>query len=249
MRQNREVDICTDWGLLRKITKKLLVESLQNSGLLPEDINASVLAWNCFKTLYVPTKAGSSRQLSRPDDEIWEAIAKAYTSQSSQQINPQTLEKWLLTCAKAVRSYRYPTPESLNTPKGGDDAWEWLDNLTGTQQKSLINEILTQEEEQTRISQQTEINKILVTAIAQLEPQLQEILQLYYGQELTQDKIAKKLQMQQYTVSRRLKKAQEASLQSLANWSRDNLHISVTSDLLKSICIVMEEWLINYYNK
>lgn len=124
LRQNREVDICTDWGLLRKITKKLLVESLQNSGLSPEDINASVLAWNCFKTLYVPTKAGSSRQLSRPDDEIWEAIAKAYTSQSSQQINPQTLEKWLLTCAKAVRNYRYPTPESLNIPKGGDDAWE-----------------------------------------------------------------------------------------------------------------------------
>jgi len=53
--------------------------------------------------------------------------------------------------------------------------------------------------------------------------------------------------MQQYTISRRLKKAQEALLRSLANWSRDNLHITVTSDLLKSINTVMEEWLRNYY--
>jgi len=63
---------------LRKITKKLLVESLQNAGLSPENINAYILAWNCFVTLYIPTKTGTSRQLSRPDDKVWEAIAKAY---------------------------------------------------------------------------------------------------------------------------------------------------------------------------
>ncbi|WP_375467693.1 hypothetical protein [uncultured Nostoc sp.] len=60
-----------------------------------------------------------------------------------------------------------------------NDSWGWLDNLTVSQQQSLINEIVAQEE-QSRISQQTEINKVLVMAIAQLEPQLQEIVQLYY---------------------------------------------------------------------
>lgn len=70
LRQNREIDICTDWGLLRKITKKFLVESLQNAGLLPENINAYVLAWNCFKTLYIPTQKGTSRQIAQPDNEI-----------------------------------------------------------------------------------------------------------------------------------------------------------------------------------
>ncbi|MEH2398873.1 hypothetical protein [Nostoc sp.] len=60
-----------------------------------------------------------------------------------------------------------------------NDSWEWLDNLTPSQQQSLIDEIIAQEE-QSRISQQTEINKVLVMAIAQLEPQLQEIVQLYY---------------------------------------------------------------------
>ncbi|MEH2334573.1 hypothetical protein [Nostoc sp.] len=58
-----------------------------------------------------------------------------------------------------------------------NDSWEWLDNLTGSQQQSLIDEIVAQEE-QSRISQQTEINKVLVMAIAQLEPQLQKIVQL-----------------------------------------------------------------------
>ncbi|MBH8554477.1 sigma-70 family RNA polymerase sigma factor [Nostocaceae cyanobacterium CENA357] len=247
LRQRREVDICTDWGLLRKISQKRLQESLQNAGLSSDTIVSYILAWNCFKTLYVPTKASNSRQLSRPDDETWEAIAQTYNSQSAQQVNPQTLEKWLLSIAKAARKYLYPTPDSLNVSKGGDDSWELLDNLPGTEQQSLINEILTQEEEQTRKSQQADINNVLVGAIAQLELQVQQILQLYYAQQLNQDTIAKQLDIKQYTVSRRLTKARETLLRSLANWSQETLHIAVTSDLLTSMSNVMEEWLHNYY--
>ncbi|BAZ30147.1 hypothetical protein NIES4074_26030 [Cylindrospermum sp. NIES-4074] len=248
LRQRHEVDICTDWGLLRKITKKRLVESLQNAGLSVSEVNAYINAWDCFKILYVPTTTGTSRQLTRPDDRTWEAIAQSYNSQTGQQVNSQTLEKWLVSAAKAVRKYLYPALDSLNTPKGADDSLEWVDNLPGLETESLVNEIIAQEEAQTRNSQQSEINQVIIKAIAQLEPQLQQILQLYYGQELTQDKIAKQLQMQQYTVSRRLKKAQETLLRSLANWSQDSLHISVTSDLLKSISTVMEDWLKNYYS-
>ncbi len=247
LRQRHEVDICTDWGLLRKISQKRLQESLQNAGLSLETITTYVVAWNCFKTLYVPTKASNSRQLSRPDDQTWEAIAQAYNSQSAQQVNPQTLEKWLLSIAKAARKYLYPTPDSLNVSKGGDDSWELLDNLPGTEQQSLIHQILTQEEEQTRTSQQADINKVLVKAIAQLELQVQQILQLYYAQQLNQDTIAKQLDMKQYTVSRRLTKARETLLRSLANWSQETLHIAVTSNLLTSMSNVMEEWLHNYY--
>ncbi|MEA5504785.1 sigma-70 family RNA polymerase sigma factor [Halotia wernerae UHCC 0503] len=247
LRQRHEVDICTDWGLLRKISQKRLQESLQNAGLSSETITTYVLAWNCFKTLYLPTKASNSRQLSSPDHETWEAIAQAYNSQSSQQVNSQTLEKWLLTIAKAARKYLYPTQNSLNVSKGGDDSWELLDNLSSTEHQSLIHELVTQEEEQTRTSQQADINKVLVKAIAQLELQVQQILQLYYNQQLNQDTIAKQLDMKQYTVSRRLTKARETLLRSLANWSQDTLHIAVTSDLLTSMSNVMEEWLHNYY--
>ncbi len=248
LRQLREVDICTDWGLLRKTSQKRLDESLQNAGLSSETINAYILAWQCFKTLYVPTKTAKSRQLSRPDEQIWQAIATAYNSQSSEKVNPQTLEKWLLSVAKAVRKYLYPTPDSLNISKGGDGSGELLDNLPGTDRESLIHEIVAQEEAQIRTSQQVEINQVLADAIAQLEPQVQEILQLYYSQQLNQDAIAKQLEIKQYTVSRRLTKAKEILLRSLANWSQDILHISVTTDLLTSMSAVIEEWLHNYYN-
>lgn len=246
LRQRHEVDICTDWALLRKISQKRLQEALQTAGLTKDDVHSYILAWNCFKTLYLPTSTGTSRQLSRPDDRLWDAIAKAYNSQSSQQQNISTIEKWLLHAAKITRKYLYPSAESLNITQGGDNSWELLDNLPGNQQPSLIEEFIAQEEETTRTSQQTEINQILADAIAQLEPEAQQILQLYYTQGLNQDKIAKHLEIKQYTVSRRLTKARENLLKSLGTWSRDTLHISLTPDLLKSMSTVMEEWLQSY---
>jgi RNA polymerase sigma factor (sigma-70 family) len=196
----------------------------------------------------VPTKAANSRQLSRPDDATWEAIAKAYNSQSTQSTNPQTIEKWLLSTAKAARKYLYPNLDSLNVTKGSDDSFEILDNLPGTEQPSLIQEIIIQEEEQARNSQQLEINQVLVKAISQLDAQLKEILILYYGQKLNQDAIAQQLDIKQYTVSRRLSKTKENLLRSLASWSQDTLHISLTPDILKGMSTLIEDWLQNYYN-
>ncbi|MDB9318125.1 sigma-70 family RNA polymerase sigma factor [Nodularia spumigena] len=247
LRQRREVDICTDWGLLRKISQKRLDESLQNAGLSSETINAYILAWQCFKTLYVPEKAAKSRKLSRPDEQIWQAIAQAYNSQTHQKVNPQILETWLVNTAKAVRKYLYPTPDSLNISKGGEHSGELLDNLPGTEQESLIHEIIAQEEAQNRASVQVEINQVLADAVTKLETQVQQILQLCYSQQLNQDAIAKQLEIKQYTVSRRLTKAKEILLRSLANWSQETLHISVNTDLLTSMSPVIEEWLHNYY--
>ncbi|WP_427160074.1 sigma-70 family RNA polymerase sigma factor [Aliinostoc sp. HNIBRCY26] len=248
LRQRQEVDICTDWGLLRKISQKRLEESLQNAGLSPSKIRGYIQAWNCFKTLYVPTKAANSRQLSRPDDATWEAIAKAYNAQNTPSVSPKTLEEWLLYAAKATRKYLYPTPDSLNATKGSDDSSEILDNLPGTEQPSLMQEIIAQEEEQARNSQKTAVNQVLVTAVSQLESQLQDILLLYYGQKSNQDAIAQQLDIKQYTVSRRLSKAKENLLRSLASWSQDTLHISLTPDILKSMSTLIEDWLQNYYN-
>lgn len=247
LRQRGEIDICTEWGMLRKISQKRLVESLQNAGLSPETITAYVLAWNCFKTLYIPKQPNATRQLPRPDDHTWSAIAQAYNSQSSQKVTSRILETWLLSCAKHARNYLYPPLASINVSPTGQDTNEWIDNLAG-EVDSVLTQIITQQEEQTRISQQSEINKVLAVAVAQLEPEAQQILQLYYSQGLTQQQIAKELVLQQYTVSRRLTKAREILLRNLAKWSSENLHISVTSDLLKNMSTVMEEWLQAYYS-
>ena len=71
---------------------------------------------------------------------------------------------------------------------------------------------------------------------------------MYYGQELTQQQIAEQLAVKQYTVSRRLTKSRESLLLALASWSKETLHISLTSDVLNYISTVLEEWLKVYYS-
>jgi RNA polymerase sigma factor (sigma-70 family) len=246
LRQHHEIDICSDWGLLRKISQKRLVESLHASGLSADTIYAYLRAWHCFKTFYVPKPSQATRQLRRPDSQTWEAIAQAYRSQTHSQVDSQTLENWLLNSAKAVRRFVYPPVTSINVSTFEEEGREWLDNIPAAE-NSLLNDIIAQEEQQIRTQQLLEMKAILATTVTQLEPQTQEILQLYYKQGLTQQYIAKQLQIQQYTVSRRLTKARETLLRVLAQWSQEKLHISVTSDLLKSINTVMEEWLQSHF--
>lgn len=247
LRQRHEIDICSSWGMLRKISQKRLVESLKADGIGEATIQAYVNAWNCFKLIYVPTQSGNTRQLNRPDEQTWEAITTAYNSQTNSTINAQTLENWLLTCAKAARNYLYPSVTSINQ-SSGDDQNEWLDNLSVNQQESLLNELIAEEEENKRQQQQQQINQILTSGVADLDPQAQQILELYYRQGKTQQQIAQYLEIQQYTVSRRLTRSREALLKILAKWTATHLHISLDSDLLKSINSVIDEWLQTYYS-
>ena len=254
LRQHQEVDICTNWSLLRKISQKRLVESLQNVGLNTETIACYVLAWNCFKTVYVPNHPTGTRQLSKPDASTWEAIAELYNKErlaglpSTQPCNTQALEKWLSTCAKAARSYLYPTFVSINTPKPGQESGEFLDDLAEFTTETFLNEIIAAEEQQSKDLQQDKLKVVLAEALAGLEPQAQKIMQLYYGQGLTQQQIAQELDIKQYTVSRRLTKSREILLTCLGNWSQQTLHISLNSEVLDYISIVLEEWLKVYYD-
>lgn len=254
LRQQHEAAICTDWALLRKISQKRLVESLQNAGLTSE-IASYVLAWNCFKTIYVPTQATGTSKLPKPERTTWEAIAKLYNSDRWSQLHPpgaecsaEILEKWISACAKTVRSYLYPTFTSSNIPKPGQDFGELLDDLSDPQE-SLLTEIIAQEEEQDRHAQQAQINAVLVEAVVKLEPQAQKLLQLYYGQGLRQQQMANQLELKQYMVSRQLTRSRESLLLALARWSQETMHISLTSDLLKNINTVLEEWLQRHYNR
>ncbi|MDB9538471.1 sigma-70 family RNA polymerase sigma factor [Anabaenopsis tanganyikae CS-531] len=238
-RQVGEVDICTDWGLLRKTSQMRFHDALKNAGYSSDTIDAYTVAWQCFKTLYIP-QPGNCRQLAPPDEQIWQAIAQIYNTQTRSKVNPKTLENWLLSAATAVRKYLYPRKDSLDYLPGVD--------LPGTEPASLIDGIIAAEEAQTRAGVQMQINRLLGDTITQLEPQLQNILQLYYGQQHNQNVIAKQLEIKQYTVSRRLTTAKTILLRTLANWSRNTLHISVNTDLLTSMSPVIEEWLQKHYS-
>lgn len=248
LRQRHEVDICSTWGMLRKTSQKRLIESLEAAGLSKETITNYTNAFNCYQLIYVPSQTNTSRKLARPDEKTWNAITKAYNMQApSSKINAQTLESWMQTCASSIRNFLYPPVTSINAPTGSEDTYEIIDNIPSNENSPLL-EIIAEEEQQARNSQLSEIGQVLVEAVHKLELEAQQILKLYYIQGLTQQQIAKKLDIPQYTVSRRLNKIREGLLKVVFTWSKEKLHITVTSDILKSMNSVIEQWLQVYYS-
>lgn len=254
LRQKQEVDICTDWALLRKISQKRLIESLEAAGVDQKAIARYVLAWNCLKIIYVPTQSNSTRQLRKPEPATWSAIAKLYNSERTGQlpnpgpeITPDTIEKWMQQCAKSARAYLYPNVGSLNV-RPGEETNELLDLLPG-QDESLLSTAIVAEEEKQRNSQQEKINQVLVKAIESLDAQSKQLLELYYAQGLTQQDMAEAIGTKQYTVSRRLSKARETLLKTLVKWTSETLHISLSTDVIKSTSALLEEWLAGYYRR
>ncbi|MBI4781406.1 MAG: sigma-70 family RNA polymerase sigma factor [Oscillatoriophycideae cyanobacterium NC_groundwater_1537_Pr4_S-0.65um_50_18] len=256
LRQRQIADICTPWALLHKLSKKRLIESLQSAGISPEMIQRYVLAWTCFNAIHAPTevpnRTATSRKLIKPSPETWTAIATLYNQQRQTQlpaptpaISAETIEKWITACATAGRQYLYPTWTSINAPKPGQEEGELLDNLPQPDAAPALAEMIAAEER----TQLDQINAVLLEAIAQLEPDLQQLLHLYYREEFTQQQVAQALQVQQYTISRQLTKIKRSLQRRLVEWSQETLHITPNLDVIESISGVLEEWLKVHYGR
>ena len=251
LRQKKEIDICSDWSLLRKIGQKRMVEALTNAG--HREIEQYVLAWNCFKEIYVPERSSSTRKLSDPKSETWRSIANLYNRERS-RLNiidsaiPKDLEQWMLICVKAVRDYLFPRHKSLNQPKPGYETGEIVDSIVGNVDESLLADMITSEEVEQRTQQHKDINQFLMAQIARLKPEERELLRLYYDLDLTQTEIAAKLNTKQYSICRKLAKVRKTLLKALVQWSESTMHISLTSDIIDNISSLLEEWLANHYD-
>ncbi len=249
LRQRKLVDICTNWALLRKVSKKQVIEALQNAGLSVSQIAQYRLAWTCFKELYVQNQSSGNNALPEPDRNLWYSVANLYNTECQSQLSPpgsecdyQTIEQWLTQIAVCVRTYFYPPVASLNVPNSGEDSNQMVD-LKDPSSESLIAEMIAQEDSENLQNQLSQMNTVLLTALQQLDAQFTEILKLYYKEGLTQQQIIKQLQISQPTVSRRLIKARESLLATLIRWSQETLNISVTSNLVKDMSTALEEWL------
>ncbi len=255
LRQQREADGRTDWGLLRKLSQKRLGEVLEMAGFSVAAIDRYQLAWTCFKTYCAPRDRPSDRQLAAPDSATWSAIAQLYNRQRHHladvppEAQPDELEQWLKFTAKQTRSALYPNLMSLNLSleSAGDGDTEVQDTLTDEQAESPMAVLLLAEEVQERYDRQVQVNSVLTQALAQLTPEVQSLLNLYYGDGLTQQQLATQLATKQYTVSRRLSTAKSTLLLGLAQWSQDALHISLNSTAVKDMSAVLEEWLQVHY--
>jgi RNA polymerase sigma factor (sigma-70 family) len=249
LRQRRDIDLCNEWGLLLKLSRKRLTEVLTAEGLNPETIDQYILAWQCFEMLYIPSKTPGLRRAAAPTPEMWQAIADRYNQlqPAKAACNPSTIERWLIYCTTRVRANLYPTVTSLNAPKIGHDSGEWQDDIEDSTHDSLLSEMIAQEETQERQDQYQQINAVLTDAIASLDETAQQLLHLYYCQKLTQQQIAKQLEVQQYTVSRKLTKTREMLLLKLSRWGQQSLPTALDSNRIKSLSPLLDEWLQAYY--
>ncbi|MBE9008894.1 sigma-70 family RNA polymerase sigma factor [Pseudanabaenaceae cyanobacterium LEGE 13415] len=245
LRQRRDIDLCNEWGLLLKLSRKRLIEVLTAEGLSAKTIEQYVLAWHCFESLYIPSKAPGVRRTAAPSAEQWNAIANQYHSISGETCTPDTIERWLLYCTSRVRANLYPSIASLNAPRVGQDEGELQDNLEDSTRESLLAEMIAQEDIQLRREQYQQMNTVLSEASAALDETMQQLLHLYYHEQLTQQQIAKQLGIQQYAVSRKLAKLRETLLLKLARWSQETWQTSIDSTTLKAISPILDEWLQN----
>lgn len=251
LRQRQIVDLSSDWALLRRVSKKRLLEALHHAGIAALEIGQYQWLWVCFKQLYVPTAA--TGKLPPPNAKLWESIAQLYNAERLNQLGsagsaltPAMAERWLTQMARWVRSYLYPTVGSLNTPQFGEDTQELQDNLADLTSDSLLSDLVIEEEASDRQQQQKDLGETLATALTQLDAQSQDILKLYYQQHLTQQQIMREMAMSQASVSRRLSKARETLLKTIVQWGQ-HLNISLTPDRIKEMSAVLDEWLASRY--
>ncbi|MBD2327530.1 sigma-70 family RNA polymerase sigma factor [Alkalinema sp. FACHB-956] len=266
LRQQREIDLCSEWSLLLKLSRRLLVETLSQAGLSSRQQQDYLLAWTCFMAAYPPSRSTQGRTCTGPDAETWAEIVAQYHQQYHQQaaternsgaspeqtpavetdVTAEILETWLKQMANQVRRYLYPATQSLNVA-AGDGEEDWQVDLPDVQRDSPMGELISQEEADDRTAQLVAMQTFLQGAIGQLDDVGQQLLKLYYQDNLTQQQMAKVLGIQQYTVSRKLAKARETLLLALSRWSQETLHISLSSTVVKSMSTLLEDWLQLHY--
>ncbi len=255
LRQRQEVEVCTDWALLYKVSQKRAIESLQHMGLNPDRLAAYILAWQCFKTIYAPTVATGTRKLQQPPPEVFDRIAQLYNIERVNAIatiasrcDGELIALWLSACGMAIRGYLYPTIVSASQPHPQLEGAEFLDNFESTFQDSLLTRAIEFEADTNRAAARTELQKVLLKALIKVDLPSQRLLQMYYGQGLTQQQIATESMTKQYTVSRRLNSARQALLAALGEWSRAKVHESPDPNVvINDLSIALEEWLKHHY--
>ncbi|MEO1619892.1 MAG: sigma-70 family RNA polymerase sigma factor [Cyanobacteria bacterium J06632_3] len=252
LRQQKAIHICSDWGLLRKISKTQLKEGLLAAGY--RKVGAYVLIWKCFNAVCVPSPHQSARGLKAPTQEQCSQIAARYNKLRT-GLNPvpptledaATVSMMLQQLVQSVRIYLSPRVTSLNQPLGDESGRELLNDLSGKPEETPMAKMLAAEAYAAQQKRQQQIGAVLLDEIAALDAPSQKLLALYYQQSLTQKEIATQLNIKQYQVSRKLSRIRQLLLLAVAKWTQENLHTSINSDVLANVNEAIQEWLQQHY--
>ncbi|MDZ4752827.1 MAG: hypothetical protein SGI87_14515 [Flavobacteriales bacterium] len=230
----------SETGLLRSLTEKKLKDDLLTYGLLDPKLSRCVLAWQCFKEIYTPTKAKGGRHLEAPNTSQLESIAQRYSQlqtrlfsdlSSEPTMSASGIQSLLKICIEATRR----TSGNLTMPSF-DDPNAAAEPSTPPAFEALEAEAQNQEWQQ--------IKEYLSAAFMALTPEEQIILKLWHGLELNQADIANILKIeQQYQLSRQIKRLHIYLLKNLAQWSTANLGTELQSEEISQKAKQMDIWL------
>jgi RNA polymerase sigma factor (sigma-70 family) len=244
LRKHRAIAVSSNWVLLRRTSNKCILETLQTTGLSPAEIEQYHLAWTCFKALHTNPSQPQKSETTPP----WSALSDLYNSQQpSAPLTPDQLKTRLTQLTRWIRGYLCPPIASLNSIPSGQDQGELQDSLPNHHSLSLLDAAIETETETARQTSRQQIHHVLLTALAQQGPIDQQILSLFYQDNLCQQDLAQKMAMSQSTISRRLKKTEStllAALLATLQTQGDNLP---NPTALKDISIALREWLQTHY--
>lgn len=254
LRQQKEIDVCSPWSLLQKLSAKQVRETLNSLGINAVEASQRLQMWHLYKAFWATVKADKSQHLSRPTPDILQNIAKTYSDLQSQQagisaltLDSQKVERDLLEIAQAARDYLYPKAMSLNVKLGDEEFAEHQDLIADTTHDLSWTAIVQQETLVQQTEQQQQVKAILVQGLAQLSDSDQLLLERYYSQDATQQAIAQELGLKQYQIARHLSRIRRCLLKKLVAWATESMHISPDSIVVNNMDDVLKVWLQTHF--
>ena len=223
----------SDTGVLRKLTKKKLQETLQKAKVKDPEFSNCLLAWQCFNAIYAPTKIAGNRQLQPPDESQLKAMAELYNQRCEVERSPidwqkiQSLLATIIIAVRALSNIRHISLEDCVTEPVfvSDNPLDDFDSPS---------------------EEQKQINSVLSQAFASLPSDLQKMLKLSYGLDFTQTDLEILFKKDQSQVSRQCKEGINILCDRLTIWSQEHWGMTINSSNLAENAKQIKMWLKTY---
>ncbi|OZH55667.1 hypothetical protein AFK68_03125, partial [Hydrocoleum sp. CS-953] len=108
---------------------------------------------------------------------------------------------------------------------------------------------LNHPEREIELEETQQIASICLDEFAKLPLESQKLIQLYYGLEISQTEMKEIFGLQQYQISRKIKRSEKKLLEALGKWSQANLEITPNEEIIKEQNQALKEYLKPYFKQ
>lgn len=202
-----------DWGILRYDTTFKELKIALQSHIDVEQIELYLSVWHWFKEICKPCQKRSDRASPPPKSHELQNIARLYhnhySSSRHSEIEAKQIEEMLQTCIEAMQSHRNLKlyyPDSILNIENARDRWDEFFASGNEESENIpLNSLIRNEEH-------NEIANIVRDSFESLSSEHKILLLLWQGLNLNQTQTGLVIELPQYTVSRRRRKARQLML-------------------------------------